>query len=81
MRKWLLAAGLVVAIVVVVALVSGGSGSSGYVVRGIFDSGGFMVSGEQVRVAGANVGEIESVGVTMPGEIDGYKNGDRKSVV
>ena len=42
MRKWLLAAGLVAAIVVVVALVSGGGGgSSGYVVRGIFDSGGF----------------------------------------
>jgi phospholipid/cholesterol/gamma-HCH transport system substrate-binding protein len=74
MRKWLLAAGLVVAIVVVVALLAGGSGgSSGYVVRGIFDSGGFMVSGEEVRVAGATVGEIESVGVTMPGEVDGYE--------
>ncbi|HEX5498413.1 MAG TPA: MlaD family protein, partial [Thermomicrobiales bacterium] len=60
---------------VVVALVSGGGGGNGYVVRGIFDSGGFMVSGEQVRIAGANVGEIESVGVTMPGEVDGYKNG------
>jgi ABC-type transporter Mla subunit MlaD len=76
MRKWLLAAGLVAAIVVVVVLISGGgSGSSGYVVRGIFDSGGFMVAGEEVRVAGATVGEIESVGVTMPGEVDGYKNG------
>jgi phospholipid/cholesterol/gamma-HCH transport system substrate-binding protein len=76
MRKWLLAAGLVAAIVVVVVLVSGsGSGSSGYVIRGIFDSGGFMVSGEEVRVAGATVGEIESVGVTMPGEKDSYKDG------
>ncbi len=76
MRKWVLAAGLVVAIVVVVALLSGGGGgSSGYVVRGIFDSGGFMVSGEEVRVAGATVGEIESVGVTMPGEVDGYEHG------
>ncbi len=76
MRKWLLAAALVVAIAVVVVLASGGgSGSNGYVVRGIFDSGGFMVSGEEVRIAGANVGEIESVGVTMPGEVDGYENG------
>jgi ABC-type transporter Mla subunit MlaD len=75
MRKWLLSAGLVAAIVVVVALLGGGGGSSGYVVRGIFDSGGFMVSGEEVRVAGATVGEIESVGVTMPGEVDGYKDG------
>jgi phospholipid/cholesterol/gamma-HCH transport system substrate-binding protein len=81
MRKWLLAAGLVAAIVVVVVLISGGgSGSSGYVVRGIFDSGGFMVSGEEVRVAGATVGEIESVGVTMPGEIDSYENGKPQAV-
>jgi ABC-type transporter Mla subunit MlaD len=80
MRKWLLAAGLVAAIVVVVLISSGGSGSSGYVVRGIFDSGGFMVSGEEVRVAGATVGEIESVGVTMPGEIDSYKNGKPQAV-
>ena len=27
-----------------------------------------MVHGEQVRVAGANVGTIESVDVTLPGE-------------
>jgi len=81
MRKWLLAAGLVAAIVVVVVLISGGGGSGGgYVVRGIFDSGGFMVSGEEVRVAGATVGEIESVGVTMPGEVDSYKNGKPQAV-
>jgi phospholipid/cholesterol/gamma-HCH transport system substrate-binding protein len=81
MRKWLLAAGLVAAVVVVVLLASGGSsGSSGYVVRGIFDSGGFMVAGEEVRVAGATVGEIESVGVTMPGEIDSYEDGKPQAV-
>jgi phospholipid/cholesterol/gamma-HCH transport system substrate-binding protein len=75
-RRALIPAALVVAVVVVVALLAGGGGGSGgYVVRGIFDSGGFMVSGEEVRVAGATVGEIESVGVTMPGELDGYKNG------
>ncbi len=81
MRKLLIAAGLVAAIVVVVLLISGGGGNSGgYVVRGIFDSGGFMVSGEEVRVAGATVGEIESVGVTMPGEIDSYKDGKPRAV-
>jgi phospholipid/cholesterol/gamma-HCH transport system substrate-binding protein len=81
MRKWLLAAGLVAAVVVVVLLASsGGSGGSGYVVRGIFDSGGFMVAGEEVRVAGATVGEIESVGVTMPGEIDSYEDGKPQAV-
>ena len=80
MRKLLLAAGVVAVVVVVVLVSGGGSGSSNYVVRGIFDSGGFMVSGEEVRVAGATVGEIESVGVTMPGEIDGYKNGKPQAV-
>jgi phospholipid/cholesterol/gamma-HCH transport system substrate-binding protein len=81
MRKLLLAGGLVAAIVVVVVLLAGGgNGNGGYVVRGIFDSGGFMVAGEEVRVAGATVGEIESVGVTMPGEIDSYEDGKPQAV-
>jgi ABC-type transporter Mla subunit MlaD len=80
MRKALLAIAVVAAIVVAVVLLSGSSGSSGYVVRAIFDSGSFMVKGELVRVAGANVGEIESVGVTLPGEIDSYKDGRGQAV-
>jgi phospholipid/cholesterol/gamma-HCH transport system substrate-binding protein len=81
MRKALLTIGLVAAVVVVILLLSGGgNGSNGYVVRAIFDSGGFMVSGEEVRVAGATVGEIESVGVTMPGEVDSYKGGKAQAV-
>jgi ABC-type transporter Mla subunit MlaD len=63
------------AIVAVVLLASGGSGDGGYVVRAIFDNGSFMVKGEQVRVAGANVGEIESVDVTRQGEVDSYEDG------
>ena len=43
----------------VVVLASRDSDDDGYVVRAVFDSGAFMVKGEQVRVAGANVGEIE----------------------
>ncbi len=75
-KRALLVIGLVVAVVVVVLLVSGGGSSSGgYRIRAIFDNGAFMVSGEQVRVAGANVGTIESVGVTMPGETVAYENG------
>jgi phospholipid/cholesterol/gamma-HCH transport system substrate-binding protein len=80
MRKWLLAAGLVVAVVVAVVLLAGGDDEESYVVRAIFDSGGFMVKGEEVRVAGATVGEIESVGVTMPGEVDSYENGKEQAV-
>jgi len=77
MRRTLAIGGLVAAaVVVVVLLVSGGGGGGGeYVVRAIFENGGFMVKGEQVRVAGANVGEIESVGVTLPGEVDSYQHG------
>ena len=34
-----------------------------------------MVNGEQVRVAGANVGTIESVSVSRPGETVAYHDG------
>jgi phospholipid/cholesterol/gamma-HCH transport system substrate-binding protein len=80
-RRLILAGALVAAVVVVVLLVSGGGGSgNGYVIRAIFDNGAFLVHGEQVRVAGANVGEIESVDVTMPGETVAYKEGKPVSV-
>ncbi len=81
MRKAIVIGGLVAAAIVAIVLISSGGGSSdGYIVRAIFDSGGFMVKGEQVRVAGANVGEIESVGVTMPGEVDSYEGGKEQAV-
>ncbi len=81
-RRLIIAAALVVAVVAVVLIASGGGGSgSGYRVRAIFDNGAFMVNGEQVRVAGANVGTIESVDVTMPGETVAYgKDGKPISV-
>jgi phospholipid/cholesterol/gamma-HCH transport system substrate-binding protein len=74
-RRAILALGLVAAVVVVVLLASGDSSSDGYRVRAVFDSGGFMVKGEEVRVAGANVGQIESVDVSMPDEPVAYENG------
>jgi phospholipid/cholesterol/gamma-HCH transport system substrate-binding protein len=81
-RRALIAAGLVVAAVVAIFLVASGGDeeSDGYKVRAIFDSGGFMVKGEQVRVAGANVGTIESVDVTMPGETVLFRDGKPVSV-
>ena len=76
-RRLILAAGLVAAVVIVVLLASGGGGSSdGYKVRAIFDNGAFLVTGEQVRVAGANVGTIESVDVTMPDDVVAYEDGE-----
>jgi ABC-type transporter Mla subunit MlaD len=79
-KRLILAAALVVAVVVVVLLVSGGGDSGGYRIRAIFDNGAFMVNGEQVRVAGANVGTIESVDVTRPGETVKYEDGKPVSV-
>jgi ABC-type transporter Mla subunit MlaD len=42
---------------------SGGAGSP-YLVRAIFDDAAFAVQGEDVRIAGAPVGSIQSLGVT-----------------
>jgi phospholipid/cholesterol/gamma-HCH transport system substrate-binding protein len=81
MKKVLAIGAVVAAVVAVVLLISSGSGSgSDYVVRAVFDNGGFMVKGEQVRVAGANVGEIDSVGVTLPGEVDSYEGGKEQAI-
>jgi phospholipid/cholesterol/gamma-HCH transport system substrate-binding protein len=75
-RRLLLALGLVAAVVLVFLLVGGEDSDDGYRVRAMFDNGGFMVEGEEVRVAGATVGEIESVGVTMPGDTVAFENGE-----
>src|SRR3954447_24842326 len=74
-KRLILVAAVVAAIVVVVLLASGGGDPGGYRVRAIFDNGSFMVSGEQGRVGGANVGEIEEVNVTMPGDTVAYRHG------
>jgi ABC-type transporter Mla subunit MlaD len=39
-----------------------------YEVRAMFDNGAFLVPGEEVRIAGANVGTVSAVDVTMPDE-------------
>ncbi|MFZ0042397.1 MAG: MlaD family protein, partial [Solirubrobacteraceae bacterium] len=36
-----------------------------YTVRAVFDDASFAVPGEDVRIAGANVGSIQSLGVTQ----------------
>jgi phospholipid/cholesterol/gamma-HCH transport system substrate-binding protein len=73
---------LLATIVIVVActglVLAGTAGSSGggtYNVRGIFDSGGFIVPGEDVRVAGANVGSVDSVDVTGKDETASLQGG------
>jgi ABC-type transporter Mla subunit MlaD len=75
-RRLLIALALVAAVVAVILVASDGGGEAdGYKVRAVFDNGAFMVTGEQVRVAGANVGTIESVDVSMPGQTVAYRDG------
>ena len=49
--------------VVLIALSSGEEGNS-YKVRAIFDNAGFVIPGEDVKVAGVKVGTIDSLDVT-----------------
>ena len=55
-------------IAVAVFSTAAGGEEGTYEVRAIFDSGGFMVPGEEVRVAGARVGAVSEVDVTRPGD-------------
>jgi phospholipid/cholesterol/gamma-HCH transport system substrate-binding protein len=75
-RIGLIAAGLLLAALLIALPAIGSNGTSGsYKVRGIFDNGSFVVNGEQVRVAGANVGTVESVDVTGNDEIASDEGG------
>jgi ABC-type transporter Mla subunit MlaD len=57
-----------IALAIALAIIRGpsrsSSGSSTYLVRAIFDDASFAARGEDVRIAGANVGSIHSLGVT-----------------
>ncbi len=65
MRRLLAIAALVVAVLVVLVIGTGAtSDDSGYKVRAIFDNAGFLVPGEDVKVAGVVVGTIDSLDVT-----------------
>jgi phospholipid/cholesterol/gamma-HCH transport system substrate-binding protein len=47
-----------------------------YEIRAIFDNASFLVPGEEVRIAGAKVGEVAEVDVTRPGEAVTAGGGD-----
>ena len=75
-RIALIAAGLLLAALLIALPAIGSNGTSGsYEVRGIFDNGSFVVTGEQVRVAGANVGTVKSVDVSRNDEIVSLEGG------
>jgi phospholipid/cholesterol/gamma-HCH transport system substrate-binding protein len=75
-RIALIAAGLLLAAMLIALPAIGSNGTSGdYEVRGIFDNGSFVVKGEEVRVAGATVGTVQSVDVTGNDEIASDEGG------
>jgi phospholipid/cholesterol/gamma-HCH transport system substrate-binding protein len=63
---------IVLALVAVVAILLTGSAAGGddgqYEVRAIFDNAGFLVTGEDVRMAGAKVGTVTDIDVTTEDE-------------
>jgi phospholipid/cholesterol/gamma-HCH transport system substrate-binding protein len=67
--KRLLAAGLLLVVALVIAVLSvgasgDGGGSGAYRVRAIFDSASFLTPGEDVKVAGVKVGAVDALDVT-----------------
>ena len=70
MRRIAAIAAILITAVVLVVFGSAAGGDEGeYEVRAIFDNGGFLVPGEEVRIAGAKVGEITEVDVTGVDEV------------
>ena len=75
-RIGLIAAGLLLAAMLIALPAIGSNGDSGtYLVRAYFDNGSFVVPGEQVRVAGATVGTVKSVDVSNDEEIASDEGG------
>jgi phospholipid/cholesterol/gamma-HCH transport system substrate-binding protein len=75
-RIALIAAGLLLAAMLITLPAIGSNGTSGtYLVRGYFDNGSFVVPGEEVRVAGATVGTVKSVDVSNDHETVSLENG------
>src|SRR3954471_991925 len=55
---------LLLALGAAAALTTGAGDGGSYKVRAIFDSAGFVIAGEDVKVAGVRVGKIDSLDVT-----------------
>jgi phospholipid/cholesterol/gamma-HCH transport system substrate-binding protein len=75
-RIILIVAGVLLAAMLIALPAIGSNGTSGtYLVRGYFDNGSFVVPGEQVRIAGATVGTVQSVDVSNDHEIASLEGG------
>ncbi|MFM9078076.1 MAG: MlaD family protein, partial [Solirubrobacterales bacterium] len=70
MRRLLVISGIILAAVLALLVIRNLSGDSNpYLVRAVFDNGAFVVPDVDVRVAGANVGSVDSIDVSMPDEV------------
>ena len=63
-KRWIAVGGLASVVPVVLGRVPAATAVASYRVRAIFDNAGFLVPGEDVKVAGVKVGTIESLEVT-----------------
>ena len=62
MRRLLVISGIILAAVLALLVIRNLSGDSNpYLVRAVFDNGAFVVPDVDVRVAGANVGSVDSI--------------------
>jgi ABC-type transporter Mla subunit MlaD len=63
-RLAVIGAVLAAAVLLVAGVAAGEDSGDDYKVRAIFDNGAFLVPGEDVRIAGATVGQVDSVDIT-----------------
>ena len=63
-RALAIAAILVVIVGGIVVIVTGRDANPPYQVRAIFDNAGFVIPGEDVKIAGVKVGKVDSLDVT-----------------
>jgi phospholipid/cholesterol/gamma-HCH transport system substrate-binding protein len=61
-----------------VALPATGDDDGPYLIRAAFDNGAFVANGEEVRIAGARVGSVQSVSVSTGDEVVSLENGEQK---
>jgi phospholipid/cholesterol/gamma-HCH transport system substrate-binding protein len=65
-----IAAAVIAATTLIAASASGDDGlEDGYLIRAYFDNAGFLVDGEEVRIAGATIGTVEEVDIARVGEV------------